>query len=764
GYNDARATATVEAGASVYIELELAENTAQLAEVVVRSEKFIRNLQETQTSVGVVSDEVIRAIPIRDWEDATLLLGNVSTTGGGTFNIRGIPNTGLGGGGAPTAALYVDGVQQGVFTTSRTIRGAWDLESVEVFRGPQSTLSGRNALAGAVYLRSAAPSFDWGAAARVRGGSQEALEGAFMVTGPLIKDQLAFRVSGEAGSDDREIDYVNLDTSVDGFGRTNTRVMRNIKSRLLWTPKAVPSLSVLANYTYAFDRPIGFQGVSGVVENDGSFDYSERQSLAPNAIFDETTLHNSSLEITYGLGSSLTLTALTGAVFSDYSIDGLTYQTTNPSIIVPISQRSMTDEFTITQELRLNYETDRTQAVFGGYYGRFAYDRSRNDFGDAYYLAQPQLVDNDLILSILQGQPLPVFGIIFDSLGGDDSDSQNIAVFGEVNHEVADGLTVTAGLRYDNETLDRSTFNDSIGANFEGVAGTPFSNPLLEAQIVGLLLATINTEDQEIDTEYEALLPKIGLTYDLTKDASIGATVQRGYRAGGAQTLTIGEVNQFDPEFTWNYELALRSRWLDGRLVANANVFYTDWTDQQISVPIPENIAFFRTENAGASTLYGGELEIRAIPTKGLSLFTSLGLSVSEFDEFVSDGRDLAGFEFPGAPAGTFAVGGIYDAGNGPFLAASLSYVGEHYSQVGSIDTNGRLSNDPVLRSGDYTIVDAQIGYAFDVQGTDVKVTGFARNLFDTVARETVAFDTFGLPSATLRMPRVIGLSLDVEL
>ncbi|MEM8560489.1 MAG: TonB-dependent receptor, partial [Bacteroidota bacterium] len=173
GYTSVEVTVAIEAGETAYVELALGENADQLAEVVVRSERFVRNLQETQSSVGVVTGAELEAIPVRDWEDAVRLVGNVSTAGSGTFNIRGISNVGFGGG-SPTATLYVDNVPQGLFTTSRTARGSWDLESIEVFRGPQSTLSGRNALAGAIYLRSAAPSFDWGAAARIRGGNEDA--------------------------------------------------------------------------------------------------------------------------------------------------------------------------------------------------------------------------------------------------------------------------------------------------------------------------------------------------------------------------------------------------------------------------------------------------------------------------------------------------------------------------------------------------------------------------------------------------------------
>ena len=759
GYVTNEQSVTVEPGARTTVSVALTRRATKLTEVVVQSEKFVRNLQETQTSVNVVGEKELDAIPVRDWEGAMGLVGNVSASGNGVFTIRGIPNTGVGGGGSgPTAALYVDGVQQGRFTTSRTVRGAWDLESIEVLRGPQSTLSGRNALAGAVYLRSAQPSYEYGAAARVRGGNDEAREAAIMLTGPIVDNQLAFRVSGEFGAQETDVDYLNVARD-DDFDRVTTASQRNVKSRLLFTPAALPGLSVLGNYTYAFDRPAFNNVVTGEADGDGDVDFRDRESERPFASFDETTLHNLSLDASYDVTSDLTLTSKTGAVFADYAIDGRTYQSDDPEVLVPVAQRSNTDDGTFTQELRLNYDTDRTRAVFGGYYGRFTTDRIRNDGGDIFALVQPQI-------EALAGSAIPPFGILLDSRTNDVTDTRNYAAFGEINHEVLPGLTLTAGLRYDYEEFESSNTSEGIEVTFEG---TPPPLAPFEPTIATLITEQLGTEDQAAETEFSALLPKFGATYDVTRNASVGATVQRGYRSGGAFSLIAVGLNTFDPEYMWNYELALRSRWLDGRLLANANVFYTDWNDQQVAVPLPENPNFSQTVNAGESTLYGGEVELQALPARGLRLYSSLGLTESEFQTFEFQGRDLAGFEFPGAPSTTLATGAIYDRGTGPFGALNVNYVGEHYSEVGSIMEDGELANDPRLRAGEYTTVDAQLGYTFRVVGTQTRLTAFARNLFDTVAvdRAFVSNDR-NQPNGIrvdgrLRAPRVVGLSLRVD-
>lgn len=775
GFEQARREVQVEPGQTRTVDFALSEDAAQLAEVVVRSEKFMRNLQETQTSVNVLDQEQLEAIPVRDWEDAMGLVGNVSTSGNGVFTIRGIPNIGVGGGSGPTAALYVDGVQQGRFGTFRTIRGAWDLEAVEVFRGPQSTLSGRNSLAGAVYLRSAAPSFEYGAAARVRGGSNDALEGAFMVTGPILADQLAFRISGEAGTEDEGLSYVNVTSDDDDFDLTTSVEQRNLKSRVLLTPTALPGLSVLAGYTYAFDRPAN-PLVTATADADGELDFGARENLGPFAFFEETTHHSAYAEARYDLVPELTLTALTSYSAMDYFIDGLTYQTDDPEAFVPVSQRSNTDETTFTQELRLNVETDRTRAVFGGYYGRFDSDRLRNDVGDVFALAQQPI-------EAFVGGPIPRFGILYSAFNNDVTETDNYAVFGEVNQEVVPGLTLTGGLRYDHESFTSSLTVDSVSVGFEG---TPTPLVPFEPTIAELIIEQVGGDDEAAETDFDVWLPKVGAVVDLTRDLSLGATVQRGYRSGGA-FFVIGEgLNEFDPEFTWNYELALRSRWLGGRLIANANVFYTDWTDQQVSVPAEANPNFFVTVNAGSSTLYGGELELRAVPARGLTVYGSLGLTESEFDEFVRSEsvtdqqtgeavlveRDLAGISFPGAPETTLAFGAIYDRGTGPFGAVNLNYAGENFSQVGTLPGDQALienpalaiENDPRLRAGDYVMVDAQLGYTFGVQGTQVRLTGFARNLFDVTATDRRFFNAFGGVDGEIVTPRVLGLSLDVEL
>src|SRR5690606_19137557 len=124
------------------------------------------------------------------------------------------------------------------------------------------------------------------------------------------------------------------------------------------------------------------------------------------------------------------------------------------------------------------------------------------------------------------------------------------------------------------------------------------------------------------DDTFETILPSAGITYHWTPDISTGATVTRGYRSGGVSfNQKRATIVPFEPEYTTNYELSFRSVWHDGKIVANANVFYVDWVDQQVSVQLSPDIYDTQVANAGKSTYYGAEIELREDLGRGWSAF-----------------------------------------------------------------------------------------------------------------------------------------------
>ena len=211
-------------------------------------------------------------------------------------------------------------------------------------------------------------------------------------------------------------------------------------------------------------------------------------------------------------------------------------------------------------------------------------------------------------------------------------------------------------------------------------------------------------------------------------------------------TLLHG-VNDFDQEELWNYELALRSELLDGRGLLNANIYYSDWKDQQVKIQEPgtSSSAYTITENSGRSELYGAELSFDYILTETLDLYVGGALSNTEYKDFKSaDGsNDYSGNEFTFAPKHTAMTGLNYQSFNGFFLNTSMNYQGKSYSDV---------ANEKELSAR--TLVNINGGY--EIQ--DLKLEVYVKNVFDrTYANHNNLQAANGTPAVRMGDPRVIG-------
>ncbi|MEO1613316.1 MAG: TonB-dependent receptor, partial [Pseudomonadota bacterium] len=311
-----------------------------------------------------------------------------------------------------------------------------------------------------------------------------------------------------------------------------------------------------------------------------------------------------------------------------------------------------------------------------------------------------------------------------------------VALFGEVEYRLIPEVGLIAGGRFDHETIDFTATQTASSPD-------PFVNSL-----VGGLNATNQTT-----VSSNVFLPKVGIVYDATDDLSFGFTVQRGYRSGGARiNLGAGNVSEFGPEKTWNYEASVRSQWFDRRLTINANAFYTDWTNQQVDIAGPSGTRLDTvTVNAGRSELFGGELEIFASPTDNLDLFASAAYVETEFKRFVTDGVDLSGNEFPLAPKFTAAIGATYNFDNGFFVGADANYQDESFFDA---------ANTPGLKIEDRFLVNARVGYRED----NWEIFAYARNLFDESYFTSVGDDGTGnIGRVRTGEPLTLGLVANVR-
>ncbi len=658
--------------------------------VTVYGSRTTNTLDDTLSSVGIVSLDDIKDLDLRSFREAFRTLGNVmdSDWSDGGFIIRGVNSEGLTPGGNPLASLYIDGAQQTVNGARRGARGVWDVEQIEVYRGPQSTLSGRAALAGAIYIKTRDPEFEWGGSLRGIAGTDDLVNGAVAFGGPLIEEQLAFRVAAEY--ENSEFDDISYPT-YEGFNRYNDYVedeYHQIRAKLLYVPESLPDTRVLLTYSTAEDSPAP-RDIAGPVLG---FNYSERRGDVNLPVYAEprsAETDNVTLEVNHALDGGWRFTSLTTWSESD---------TERPSINAGTpgeTEVTVGDQYQelVTQELRLNYNGEQLDAVFGVYFA-----------------------DEDVALQSERN----AFGRLDVSRGG--RDSENYALFGEVTWRFADNWRAIAGGRGDYTDQEDYRFFSR-----NGVVST----------------------DQVSSFDESVFLPKLGIAFDIDPDQTMGFIAQQGFRTGGAGVqASSGREFEFDAEYTWNYELSYKGSFDGGRLSIAANIFYTDWEDQQVELQeVPLDFASTITVNAASSEVYGFELESRYQFSEGLSGFASIGYVKSEFSDF-SDASvgDLSGFPFPESPEWNLAIGGRYEFGAGFYLGADAKYLDDYLARIGS---------PPQDYLDSYWIANAQAGWRSDKW----EVSVFAENLFDEDYFVYNDSNAEGDIAATLGEPQRIGVS-----
>lgn len=697
---------------------------AQLDDVVVSGERIERLIVQTTSSVRVIDGETIDDSTMEDLYDAFTRTANVNTaqnnngrTGG--FAIRGIADSGVGnesfGSSAGLASIVVDDVVLGGAGHRAGPLDFWDVEAVEIFRGPQSTNQGRNALAGAVIMRTRRPTEGFDLRGRVRfaedGGEQQAIAIGGGLPGPFTA-----RIAAQHEQSDGSV------TNITRHEHADARERDNVRFKLGFQPASLPDFSALLTLTASHDDR-GQPRLSG--------DPYRRESVANDPEKYEAETRLGSLRLNYFLSDAWELTSITA--LSETSLDQ--YQDYYGSAEEDGTLNNFVEDRTRSQELRLSFGGvdllgSPLRGVLGAYGSRIDSER------DTY------VIDGAVAIAYLDGQTEIV-------------DRQTTwALFGETEWQFASHWSLIAGGRYDHQDIDFDYFS-----NYD-IALSP-DDPLGVGDVLGDLLGP--TFGLPADSEGQGrmtsavFLPKLGLRYDGERDWSAGLTLQRAYRAGALSVnFARGSFHEVDPEYTWTTELSLRAEWLERRLRTQANVYYTDWRDQQVVVQLSDDPNDTQTENVGQSALYGVELEIDWRFTPSLSGFVSAGYAKTRFDEFSVTQYDseageyvdvsYAGNRFPGAAPKQAALGIRYAPDNlGAYAQLDFSYTDGSY----------RLAdNDPAQQSDAYALLNGKIGWRW-AHG-DLYLSG--RNLLDRGYVTQRAFDF-----SMVGEPRIVSVSLDLR-
>lgn len=719
--------------------------------IKVQGEKRERSLSETTSSVAVTTAQKIDQENLLDLSDIITRTANVSETYGGSgFTIRGISDEGSSAN--PLATVYVDGVAIPSQVSDAGPTDLWDIAQVEILRGSQSTVQGENSLAGAIIISTQDPTMDWTWKTRAIWSDPNDRRLAFAGGGPIIDDELAFRVAVEKRDFDGYTKNITRNEMEDSVDSLVTRL------KVLWNPAGLRDFTAKLNFMRD-DRedPYRFSYTRYDVENY----YDNRVATSDHENVTDITTDIVSLDLSYELSEHWSLASVTSQSDSDslrlYDID-----------LTEKDERygEMNHDYkNQSQEIRLSFDYPDFHGLFGGYWSNREKDAMDNQLAG---VATPVTTIVDVLQNMgldettatqfanSYSQELPLIPVDYESDVYDRS--TNRAIFADVEYALAENIALIAGFRYDTE---RYTYESLTETAFAGTLpdptnyGEPGTAP--HSIITGINQEVLNLVDRagnsipESTRDFNAFLPKLAVRWDYDNNDSLALTVQRAYRSGGSSyNIARAEVFAYDPEFTTNYELAWRSHLLDNSLFVSSNLYYIDWEDKQVSANFGLNSFDSHTVNAGKAHLYGMELEARQYVNSYMDWYGSYSYSRTQYDQFEAIAgaqvRNFSGTEFIYAPKHTAALGvNLYPARDWT-VNVNANY--RDSVLMSTRETDSRVSSR--------TLFNAKISY----DKFDWSAYIFANNIFDKGYIEYARTD---VPLAIFGAPRVIGVGFEAE-
>ena len=649
-----------------------------LEEIIVTAEKREATIQDTALAITAVSGDLLENGGLDEIEDLSLDVPSLvfSRAGGeAQLYIRGVGTNLFGIGQDSSVAVHQDGVYQG--RAQMGLNQFLDVERVEVLRGPQGTLYGRNATAGVINIIHRAPGDEPEGYVNLKLGNFNRYDGEAAYGGP-IGDNAGFRLAVRYGSDGgftEDLDPRGGD-EVDG-GETMAA-----RATVTFAVSDTVNAKVIGDYT-------DFDGDNRTIRPRGNLHRSAAEGAQALPDFDQTrnevdsfqqwTISGVTAEVTADLGAGLTLTSITG--YRQFE-DSFRFNTDGTEIFVTQTHFERdTDQF--SEEIRLACDCPDYEWIAGLYY--FTEDKEE-----------------------ALGLPAINFGGAFNIFATNKTDAW--AGFGELTWHFSDRLDGIVGVRYSNEEKEDWNLRGLTGGNFDGLFGA--SDP----RAFSFSFPPRMTTD-----DWNAFTPKLGLKYDYSDNIMVYGTLTRGFKSGGTNSLSGDPA--FDPEYLWSLEVGSKSTLADGRAIANATAFYYDYTDLQVSTFAEGTV---RVRNAAEATVLGLELDISAVLSDQFTWTSSAMLLQAEYDKFVTrygtQVLDVAGNNMVNAPEVSLTSSLNYsaDVGPGEFNAtAQVSYRSAVYhSQF----------NETEVGQGSLMLANLRAGITF-LNG--VEVAFVARNLLD---------------------------------
>ncbi len=676
------------------------EGRGVLEEVIITATKRSESLQDVPISITALTSADIESTGSVDLRDLAGNIPNFTFPKGAAFSdaadisIRGVFSrtsfsqigfdSGLG--------IYVDGVYVGKSLAANA--DLLDVARVEVLRGPQGTLFGKNTIAGAINIVSETAGNELEGSVELETGDYDLKRLTAKINIPIIDDVLAARLSYRK---DRRDGYVtNLFLNDDDVGSYDNS---GAHFQLNYTPNDSGRIKLNVSWMESESKPYMLENLPG------------ESSLYP-ADTKNFTIYNSLASVTTQDGWGMSLVAEYDFA-NDFSLTSVTgYRDDQLSQTIDVEMTTLRGYHFIdnspghemfTQELRIASPTGTWYDYVAGVY----YFKEENtldltsEFGVDWFTSE-----NFLATSSRQ------------------VDVESYAVFFHANFYLSDQWTLLAGARYTDETkeLPRAIQGGDIL--------TAINRPVGPINIAG-------------DVQASEPSWKLGLRYEMNDELMLYGSVSTGFKSGAYNTphfLLFSEVNDpstltVGPEFVTNYEVGFKSRWADGRVRLNGAVFYLDYEDLQVRSFDPlanGGLGAIELKNAATATSQGFELELSTQLTDSLSIVSGLGYVNAEFDSFKDFPAprggtvDASGNKIPLAPELTLNVAiqyeGVFQNNASWFTRLDYSYTDERYAAEGAVGTDE-------YRLPEYHLLNARIG--FRTPEDDWGITLWVKNLTD---------------------------------
>ena len=760
---------------------ETGSDAGRVSDIVVTAQRREQSLQEVPISVTAFNSAGLAALnaqSIGDLDTFTpgLTINDTSVTQP-SYTIRGVATDDFGIGTDPSVGIFIDGIYSGRSGASLIFFN--DIDRVEILKGPQGTLFGRNTSAGAISIITKKPVDEFGGSATLQYGNFDTVRADATVNIPLT-DTLYFRANGV-------VNHRNgyLKDAVTGEDREREG---NVSARaaLRWAPGADTDFILTYDHDDTNKDGPASVGISDFALGNDPF------GPFTNDVIDnkETRILNAvSLTATHGAGP-LTFTSITS--FKKFETHNREDEdgTGDPTRYLDTENIEKNKNF--YQELRIGYDDGPLNAIAGVSY---FHERGRQTSAVTLLSDSADRLLGEVagfpIFTILDSVGLPVFGEQIREDMNNLAVNDSYAAFADATFEVTPRLKLTAGIRYTHDKKDFTWLNGGFDANgletttapgalYNAILGVPAFPDDAQISVADFYRATVGPNGLIFDQgalegvaftrseTFNDVSPRFVVQYDATDNVHLYASASRGYKAGGFNSVQINSF--FSPENVWNFEGGFKSELFDRRVRFNASAYYFKYKNRQsISLEdtggsIPQYIT-----RSGDSRAYGIDLDTQFVVTDDFSISATVGYIDSKWSSRTEQGIDISG-QPTGEPSfrGILGAHYLHDTGSGA-LFGDVSY---SYTSHQRINDATRFTDAAIAPFVDFSqlgrlrsernIVNAKIGYRFG-EDRRFSIAAYAENLFNEKylrTLNTISADVFQTPYVRRDRPRFYGVEL----